>query len=156
MLSPLAQAIRKARRSCGLTQAQLAARLELKARSVLRWENDRGAPTRRHQRALLQIIAEVNKPAADKLSENLVNHGKPPPPPAAPAPSAPAVDPRAYLEHAVFTMADELDMPPRRVRGSLVRFLRSVGATSLTLQSTREYLELWNANAPPPNSDRTA
>ncbi len=146
MRSKLAQSIRAARRSIGLTQEQLGGRLGLKGRAVYRWERDDAVPTQRNQRALVTAIQAVNPQVAAWLSAQMATaRGGENASPAAPAP--PPVDEAAVLRHAIFVMADDLDLPPRRVRGSLRRLLKHLGEAKLTMESTERRLEEWIAAA---------
>jgi hypothetical protein len=64
---------------------------------------------------------------------------------AAPAPlpptAAPQVVPRALLEHRVFSMADELDVPARRVRSALARWLRRLGEANFSCDAVQRELD---------------
>jgi transcriptional regulator with XRE-family HTH domain len=150
MPSVLAQAIRDARLAAGLTQEQLGRRLGLKGRAIYRWERDENGPTKRNRAALIAAINAVNRQAAAKLAVAIEGEGgdgavataAPAPQPAAPAISAPVA-----LELALLGMADELDLPPRRVRGSLVRLLKRLGEANLSLETTRRQLEAWITGA---------
>ena len=144
MASKLAQSIRAARRAAGLTQEQLGRRLGLKGRAVYRWENDAAAPSKRNRNALVVALQAVRPDVAAWLSTAIAEaEGSAPAAPAEPA--APPIDEAAVLEYALFTMADELDLPARRVRGALKRFLENLRAGKLTLESTERRLEEWIA-----------
>jgi DNA-binding transcriptional regulator YiaG len=148
MRSTLGQAIRKARRTCGFTQVQLAARLDVKGRAVYRWERGTSVPSKSHQSRLLLEISSRDQQAAEQLRPVLLSHwdakGRPTPPPAPPAPAAPPpVDPRVILERSVFVMADELDLPANRVRGSFRRLLRRLRESYTTLDAVQGDMEEW-------------
>src|SRR5690606_24905230 len=140
MASGVPQAILAARRATGLTQQQLAARLGLKAHAIGRWEKGQSTPHKRNQRALVLTIRERHPAAADELAAALRGHspeaGVEPKPPTPPPP-----DPSVLLQLAVFRMADELDMPPRRVRGPLMRLLRRVRAAELSIDDAAARIE---------------
>jgi DNA-binding XRE family transcriptional regulator len=147
--SPLAGAIRTARQAAGLTQDALGQRIRLKGRAIYRWERDDCRPNRFSRRQLLQAIAMENKDAAAKLEAVFARLGKrgvlSQVPAALPA-SAPVpqpVVPRAVVELGVFTMADELDLPARRVRGSLVRLVRRMREAGLPMEVVQRELEGW-------------
>lgn len=55
----------------------------------------------------------------------------------------PMNDSGGSLEILVFRMADELDLPPRRVRGACARLLRSLRAANLTVERAEKELEEW-------------
>ncbi len=144
MTSKLAHAIYEARRAARLTQAELAMRLGLKARAVGRWELGQSAPRKRHRAPLVATIRIHDAAAADQLAKALVGD----PPKRAPAvPPAPAPpDPDTVLELAVLRLADELDLPPRRVRGPLVRLLGRVAGAGFNVESARARIETWIAD----------
>lgn len=145
--STLAQAIRAARLASGLTQEQLGRRLGLKGRAVYRWERDDSAPRGRHRRELVTAISAVNQAAATALatvfaSEAKGRRGEPqgaPTPPPAPVP--PVIDPKLTLELAVFTMADDLDVPARRLRAGLIRLVTRMREASISLDLLQRHLE---------------
>jgi transcriptional regulator with XRE-family HTH domain len=151
MSSTLAQSIRRARLAAGLTQNQLGMRMGLKGRAVSRWERDDSAPKKRYRGALVAVIRAVNTTAADELVRALaIAEGKgvmPSPAAVAAAPVAAPPNGAAALELALFRMADELDLPPRRLRGPLLRLLERLRAGNLTLESAKEHLEHWIADA---------
>lgn len=146
MLSKLAQSIRTARIAAGLTQKQLGMRLGLKGRAVYRWERDDSAPTKRNQRALVTAIRAVNMQAASALAAAITTGGAPPPPAPVAAPPAAPTGPVA-LELAIFHAADELDLPPRRIRGALARLLKRMRAAGFTLETAQQQLDVWIATS---------
>jgi len=142
MASTLARAILTARRAAELTQHELALRLGLKAHAIGRWEQGHNIPRRRNQQALIAAIRARNPAAADALAARL--SGEAPSASVAPQPvSPPRQDPNVTLELAVFRMADELDIAPRRLRGPLLRWLRRVRATDLGLDDVQAWVEQW-------------
>ena len=145
MRSSLAQAIRAARVASGLTQEQLGRRLGLKGRAVYRWERDASAPRKRHRRELVTAISAVNQAAATTLATVFASEAKgrlgAPAPAPAPAPAVPVIDPQITLEFAVFAMADDLDIPARRLRGGLIRFVKRLREASITLDTVQRQLE---------------
>jgi transcriptional regulator with XRE-family HTH domain len=148
--SPLAQALREARQTTGLTQEQLGKHLGLKGRAIYRWERDESRPNRANQQRVLALITSLHQPAAAKLSAAMADHASISPivAPSAPAPLAAAsAAPRSVVEHSVFSMADELDLPARRVRGALSRWLRRVREAELTLDVAQRELDSWIADA---------
>jgi hypothetical protein len=52
------------------------------------------------------------------------------------------------LELAIFHMADELDLSPRRIRGPLVRLLERLRGAQFTLDTAKHRMEEWMASAP--------
>lgn len=143
MRSKLGLAIREARRAAGLSQHQLGLRLGLKGRAISRWERSDNTPTKRNLTALLTAVGAVNQAAASSLA---VAMGRDQQAPAvASAVAAPANIEPATLELAVFSMADELDLPPRRIRGALARLLKRLQIANLSLEETRHQLDAWIA-----------
>jgi transcriptional regulator with XRE-family HTH domain len=149
MRTPLAQAIRTARRSAGLTQEQLGRRLGLQGRAIHRWECDETAPRRGHRRKLLEVLGGVDPGLLGQLTSALApaQGNASSVAPAAPAPAA-SVSPTTALELCLFRMADELDLPPRKVRTPLSRLLKRVRAANLTLEALQQHLDAAIANAP--------
>jgi transcriptional regulator with XRE-family HTH domain len=153
MSSRLPSAIRGARAACGLTQEQLGRRLGLKGRAVYRWERGDISPRPRHLRALVTAINAVNQNAAAILAAVVVEHeaqrknkgkGKTQqvaPPPAAPPPPP---DPKLTLELAIFTLADELDLSPRRLRLGLSKLLQRLREHQITLPQAEQHLAAWS------------
>jgi len=65
------------------------------------------------------------------------------------APAAPEpIRGPAAIELALFSMADELDLPARRVRDSLMRLLRRLREVNVTLEVAQRQLEEWIAAGP--------
>jgi transcriptional regulator with XRE-family HTH domain len=148
----LAQAIRDARLTVRLTQQQLGARIGLKGRAIYRWERDDNAPRRRHRRALVTMIQAIDPAAASRLQAVFESHERnrkgvvlpEPAPPPTPAEPTGAV----ALELAIFAMADELDLPPRRLRAALAKLLARVAEAGFSLDSARQHVEARVAGAP--------
>ncbi len=49
--------------------------------------------------------------------------------------------PKLTLDLALFTMADELDIPARRLRGGLARLIKRMRETNITLDTVQRHLE---------------
>jgi transcriptional regulator with XRE-family HTH domain len=148
--SKFGQSIREARRAAGLTQHQLGMRLGLKGRAISRWERADNTPTKRNLKALVTAINAVDQSAASKLASAM---GSDPRAtalaiPAAEAPIPAPIGEPATFELAIFSMADELDLPPRRIRGALARLLKRLRTTHLSLEDTQHQLDAWIAKAP--------
>jgi transcriptional regulator with XRE-family HTH domain len=143
-LSYLAQSIRWARRSAGLTQEQLGLRLGLKGRAIFRWERDQVVPSKKHREALVTALRAVNDEVATRLEQAIAVDGGER---IAAAPAPPPIDEVAILESAVFTMADELDLPPRRVRHALRGLVKRLRADKMTIDATEKRLEEWIATS---------
>ena len=152
MQTHLAVAIRKSRRAAGLTQEQLGRRLGLRGRAVYRWERGDSVPSQRNRKALVIALDAVHRDAAAQLAAVIAREAAPrkgtPAVVAAPAPAAPELSAPVALELAIFNMADELDLPPRRIRGPLVRLLKRLRAANFTLDTAQRQVEAWIANAP--------
>jgi transcriptional regulator with XRE-family HTH domain len=151
MPTTMTKAIRSARRTAGLTQEQLGGRLGLKGRAIYRWERGDSTPSQRHRRALVTAIGAVNAKAAAALAAALAVEGKESSASAAEAQLAPApalIDGKVALELAVFSMADELDLAPRRIRGSLLRLLKRLREANITFEAAQAQLEEWIRSAP--------
>ncbi|HYQ17660.1 MAG TPA: hypothetical protein VEQ58_17930 [Polyangiaceae bacterium] len=155
MQSTLSQAIRAARVASGLTQEQLGRSVGLAGRAVYRWECDHSAPRRRHRRGLVNAISAANPAAAAALAAAFANDTKQARRAAAAAaqlaalPAAPPpVDTRLVLQLAVFALADELDVPPRRLRGALVKLLARLLDAGIALDTAQQLLREWNEAVP--------
>lgn len=153
MQSPLAQAIRDARRSAQLTQEQLGRYMGLKGRAVYRWECGHAVPRRRMRWLLLRQIQLHNPEAAAKLSAAFEAHTArvkglvpAPPPPALPAPAKPSG--AVALELALLAAADELDLSPRRLRASLARLCARAGEAGYSLDAMRHEMDARSAGSP--------
>jgi DNA-binding XRE family transcriptional regulator len=142
MSSSLAEAIRRARRTCELTQGQLGMRIGLRGRAIYRWERDLSVPTKRNQQALVAAIGSVNHEAAAKLAAAMAGEGVQVSALAASASLSTEVD--HNIERAVFAMADELDLAPRRVRASLARLFKRLRDANTTLDAAHQQLDAWN------------
>ncbi|HEY5957761.1 MAG TPA: helix-turn-helix transcriptional regulator [Polyangiaceae bacterium] len=154
----LGPAIRKARRETNLTQAQLGKRLGIEAQTVHRWEINKAAPTPRHEREMVKVIATYSADAAaalqavfDKARSKATPVAAAPPGvavpalPAAPQPASLGVGATELLQLAVFGLADDLDLPPRHVRRPLARFFESLRAAQLTFDAVELQLNSWIA-----------
>ena len=147
MRKKLGQVIRNARRSVDLTQTELGKRLGLKGSAIYRWETDESAPTRRHQRALVVAIQAVRPgaeaPLAAAFAALRTKEGSAPAatvPQALPTSPTPTAD---VLELAVLRMADELDLPARRLRRPLLRLLARLREGQFALDSAEQQIERW-------------
>ena len=152
MRSPLANAIREARLAVRLTQEELGRQIGLKGRAVYRWERDASVPRRFVRGSVVRAIAMRNPEVAARLATAFETHAKrksgfvaPEP---APAPPPPPLDPVA-LEFALFAMADELDLAPRRLRASLTRLFPRVAQAGYSLDSARHAFEARSGSAQP-------
>ncbi len=147
MRSTLAEAIRTARLASGLTQEQLGRKLGLKGRAVYRWERDASAPRRRHRGELVTAINAVNQAAATTLATVFASEAQGRrsaalgAPAYSPAPAPPVIDRRLTLELAVFAMAQDLDVPARRLRSGLIKLIKQTRAASITLDAVQRHLE---------------
>lgn len=113
------QALSRARKSAAIDQAELGRRTGTVARTVSRWENDRGAIPADRQRAILRALSD----AAPQQRAALARLFGAEPEQAAMtlAPHAGAAPPVARggadaLRDAVFAWAEFLDVSPRKVK----------------------------------------
>jgi transcriptional regulator with XRE-family HTH domain len=138
-------ALFKARHAAHLTQEQLGRRLGLKGSAIYRWECGHSEPAPRHRRALVLALRTADPGMAAQLDAALELHDG-----GNAAPALTLAEARAALagsggslEILVFRMANELDLPPRRVRGACARLLRSLRAAHLTVERAEKELEEW-------------
>ena len=148
MQSSLAQAIRQARVAIGLTQEALGRRLRLNARAISRWEIDRSVPKGRRRAALVATISEVNREAGAALANAFADaarlRGRPvvvsaPQPPTSPPP----LDVKLAFELALFALAEELDVPPGRLRNGLVRWQKRCREANVSWETAQQQIESW-------------
>jgi transcriptional regulator with XRE-family HTH domain len=145
MTLSLGKAIFEARRTTRLTQAELASRLGLRVQTVSRWESGRVVPTRRNCSALVRAISEVDAEAGAELAR-VVNGPSVAELPERPRPSEISrLDAGDAVERAIFAMADELDLSPRRVRAGVLQLLRRLAAAGISLEMARRALEARSA-----------
>jgi transcriptional regulator with XRE-family HTH domain len=146
MRSPLARAIREARLSVRLTQTALARYIGLKGRAVYRWERGDSLPRKPVRSLLIRVIQIRSGEAAAKLAAAFESHAARVKGlvEAAPAPATPPAKPSGSLalELAIFAMADELDLAPRRLRASLPRLFARVAEAGYSLDSARHEVEV--------------
>ena len=146
--SKLASAILHARRAAGLTQEQLGRRIGLKGRAVHRWERDLSEPTKRNRAALVTALTAAKPEIGAWFAHAMASATEAPKEPAAAVPAAPPAPSAAdVLERAVFGLADELDLPPRRARGALKRLVTRLREAQLSLDAVQGLLEGWIARA---------
>jgi transcriptional regulator with XRE-family HTH domain len=143
--SKLANAILQSRRAAGLTQEQLGRRVGLKGRAVYRWERDESVPTKRNRVALVTALTAVKPEIGAWFAQQLETASDAP---GQAAPATPA-EPNGQeaLERAVFALADELDLPPRRARGALKRLFGRLREARLTLDAAESLVEEWARRA---------
>jgi hypothetical protein len=104
----------------------------VKSRAVYRWEAGRALPRPRQRSRLVTALAQYDARAAESLAHAFAAHASglaelPPAPPPPPPPSP------QQLELAVFAMADELDLPPRRLRRALTQLFARARAAGYQL-----------------------
>jgi transcriptional regulator with XRE-family HTH domain len=135
------QAIRQARRTVGLTQEQLGQRLGLDGQSVYRWESATATPTKRRERTLIAVFQAIHPPTAawllSALTSARASEGK--------AVGAVVVGPQvpasAAVELAVYGLAEDLELAPRRVRAALVPFLKRLRSANIATDEAAQVLE---------------
>lgn len=148
MRSPVAHAIREARLTLRMTQEQLGRYVGLKAHAVYRWEAGYALPKRSAQRALVETVGLRSQQAAAQLKAAFESHlargGQAPPAPIlAAAPAQPTGG--LALELAIFALADDLDLAPRRLRAALPKLLLRLAAAGYSIESARHEIEVRNA-----------
>lgn len=143
MRTKLGSAIRNARTAAGLTQKQLGQRIGVEGHAVHRWEKNESAPTQRHQRELVSAIQVRNPAAAATLLAAFSPEQRKATPEAAAQAAPTAISQSDALALAVFRLADELDLPTRRLRRPLARFLVRLREAGLTLETTQQQVDSW-------------
>lgn len=157
--------IRRARVALELTQAQLGRRMGMVGggQAICRWEGNHSRPRPRQREALLAAMGALNPAVAAQLAAVFAAKSGPPGEPStggarvtgtrraatanespAPSPSAqPAAD--IALELALLRMADELDVPARRLRVSALNFLEALRAARIGIDDIHVHLAEWTA-----------
>lgn len=118
-------------------------------RAVHRWETDDIAPTKRHQRELVTAIRAARIGAETALAAAFAaaqtNASAAPVAMPAASPTAPVLSSSEALEPAVLRMADDLDLPARRLRRPMARLFARLGDTDFTHESAQKQLDGWIA-----------
>lgn len=146
MESKLGAAIWKARRAVGLTQKELAKRLGLQEQAVRRWEWEDALPSPVNRQALVAAIAALDAEAAQKLAAVIDEELNGTASDASMAASEAArVVPRPGVveppNYAVLKMAEDLDVPPRRVRAAVMAFLNQLHDSNISIETAVHLLE---------------
>ena len=143
----LGQAIRKARLAASLTQAELGQKLGLQGHTVHRWETNQSAPTPRHESEMVMKVHNVDAATALQVVFDAAR-SKAAPEVAAQVtkqPAPPPIQASGTFELAVFGLADDLDLPPRRVRRPLLRLVERLRVAHIPLDVAQQQLESWIA-----------
>jgi hypothetical protein len=145
-----AEVVARANQTLNLTNQQLGALCEVSTRTVSRWWSHESAPDFNVFRKL--AVAAHPKDAA--LAADLATAGgvtleqlglvRPPPaqpaPVVAPSPSPPPIPTHLLVESVVCSAAEELDAPPRAVRGILRAAFHRAREMHLTVEMMDEAL----------------
>ncbi len=130
MPNPTSVLLKDIRRRLGLTQRAFGAKLGVTTRTVSRWELGRTEATRATVPRALALLRARDPDAADRLSVD------------ARLPSAVAQEEarRVALDHAVYVVADGLDVSPRKAREVLTTFVTHVVAAGMSAADVRTRL----------------
>lgn len=114
-------ALKRIRRLLGVTQRALGRKLGVTVRTVTRWELGQSAMPLEALRGALGLLRASDPTAADRIALEVG------------IPSALAQEGarRAAVEHAVYVVADALDVSPRKARRVLALFLTHLTAAGL-------------------------
>lgn len=114
----------------GLTQGEIAEKLAVTPRTVNRWETGRSEMPGSTLSVVLSLLRAKDAAGAEQLSV------------AAGMPSAVAQEEarRAALDHAIFVVADTLDIAPSRAREVLSTFLTHLAAAGMSTLDARTRL----------------
>jgi hypothetical protein len=131
--------------------------------AIYRWEGNHSRPRPRQQTALVAAIGALNPAIAAELAKlfatdpgsarpksSAATSGGVVPQTAADNASSSAhapgqLDPATTLELALLRMADELDVPPRRLRDATQRFLETLGAAHFSTEGAHRAIVEWAA-----------
>jgi transcriptional regulator with XRE-family HTH domain len=130
MESPFSVTLKAARELLGVRQRDLGQHLGVAARTVMRWElGQTEVPLAMVERAL-HLLRASHPEEADRIAV------------LAGLPGAVAQEEarRAALDHAVYAVADALDVSPRRAREVLATFLTHLVAAGMTAPDARRRL----------------
>lgn len=157
--------IRRARVALELTQEQLGRRMGMSGggQAICRWEGNHSRPRPRQRDALLAAMGALNPAVAAQLAAVFAAKSGSPGEPStsaaratemrraatpneSPVPS-PSVQPAAdiALELALLRMADELDVPARRLRASALHFLEALRAARIGIDDVHARVAAWTA-----------
>ena len=113
-----------------LTQSALAEKLGVTARTINRWETGASDVPDSVLPQALSLLRAQDPEAADELAVRV----------GLPAAREQERARRAALDHAVFVVADDLDISPRRARDAMLRFLDHLLAAGMTARDARARL----------------
>lgn len=120
-------ALKSIRALLGVTQRALGRKLGVTVRTVTRWELGQSAMPMEALRGALSLLRATDAVAADRIALEVG------------VPSALAQEEarRVAVEHAVYVVADSLDVSPRRARRVLALFLTHLAAAGLGAADAR-------------------
>ena len=156
----VAPLLSRARQEAGLTIDALASSVGATPRTVQRWEDAFVPPTRSYRQPLVRALEKASAPTWRALVEALAlpveatlarvplqvakNAPAPAPPPPAPPPpvppAPPPLDPRAVLDDAVRSAAEDLDVSPRKVRAAFAHLVVDLERLGLSYMAARDLL----------------
>jgi transcriptional regulator with XRE-family HTH domain len=152
----------RAKQSLGLSDRELAQVAECSLRTVSRWWGDESTPRHTHFQALAAfafpkdaaLAADLATAGGVTLEQLGLRSPAPPPqaPKAAPPPELPPVATRLLAESVVCSAAEELDAPPRAVRGVLRAAFRRAREMRLSVEEMDDALSAAAAPAAPKGS----
>jgi len=129
-----AEAFRSARRAMQIEQRELAKRLGLSSRSLIRWEGGEVLPRDMVRQEVVEWLSSIppehGEPALRALGVLL-----PAPPSKSVASQTEIV--KVYLEHAVLSAAEAHQLPPGALRAAVARVLEAVEKTGASLATAR-------------------
>ncbi|MFO0549927.1 MAG: helix-turn-helix transcriptional regulator [Polyangiaceae bacterium] len=140
-MSDLGKTLRCVRLELGLTQEHFGALVGVKARSVSRWEKTKTRPPIGTRKALIDAVGSRNKTAAEKLAAAWSVTAVAPTP--TPEPQAQPSE-EARQKELLLTLlqaSEKLDLPPRQLRGVLMRILRQAQLAGYSLETLVLMLE---------------
>jgi DNA-binding XRE family transcriptional regulator len=139
MATNLRDVFRQVRKELGLDQATFAEKLEVSDRTVSRWENGEGAPSRAQCQQVIALFDDEVTPETRRAFEEAAGLRAPAAAPEPPAPAAaPAHDLHDEVDASVRAYAEELDVSARRLRLVLGLFLGDLERMAIDLPRARE------------------
>jgi transcriptional regulator with XRE-family HTH domain len=141
VVATLGQLLRDARAKLGLEQRELAERMGVSGRTLGRWEQDEGTPSRRQLDTVVRTFAVLDGDTWRTIVAGLgmsIEAALDACPAQRPLPRATDAQARAALDAAVRRCAEDADVSPRRLRAALATLLAEVDRLGLDAAHARE------------------
>jgi transcriptional regulator with XRE-family HTH domain len=128
-------ALLQARVHVRMSQGELGRKCGAAVRTMSRWENGFRVPNAEQTLAIVRALLEIDEEAAEHVavaagsSLERLGLAEPPTPPSPPARVPPS---KEAIELAMYGAAEEIDVPPARLRAPLVKLFAKLAALGAT------------------------